>query len=237
MSNAYLQLPLDESSKELVTINTHKGLFRYNRLPFGVSSAPAIFQQTIESLLKGLKGISVYLDDILVTGSTHEEHLCNLDAVLNRLNSAGLKLNKSKCSFMLDKIEYLGHIIDAKGLHPTQEKVKAIREAPHPRNISELRSFLGMITYYRKFLPNLSTQLKPLYSLLCKKATWVWGNKQEEAFQLAKEALLTNSLLVHYDSLKPLVLACDASAYGLGAVLSHIMPDGEERPIACLTYS
>lgn len=147
MSNAYLQLSLDQPSKNLVAINTHKGLFVYNRLPFGVSSAPAVFQRCMETLLRGLKGVCVYLDDILVTGSLIDEHLANLRAVLGKLETAGLRLNRSKCSFMKPRVEYLGHVIDAEGLHPTGDKVQAIREAPTPRNISELRSGLTRTDY------------------------------------------------------------------------------------------
>lgn len=232
LSNAYLQIELEEESKKFVTINTPKGLFQYNRLPFGISSAPAIFQRCMETLLQGCKGISVYLDDILISGATEEEHLQNLDKVLAILGAAGIKLNRDKCAFLLPKIEYLGHVIDEQGLHPTEEKVKAIKEAPRPKNISELRAFLGIINYYGKFLPNLSTQLAPLHELLQKKAKWSWKEKQDNAFQAAKEALQANSLLVHYDSTKPLVLACDASPQGLGAVLSHITSDGTDRPVA-----
>ena len=100
LSQAYLQLPLEEESKEYVTVNTHKGLFRYNRLPFGVSSAPAIFQRTIETLMHGLKGVATYLDDILITGATTEEHLYNLNLVLERLAAANLRVNREKCFFL-----------------------------------------------------------------------------------------------------------------------------------------
>ena len=126
MSNAYLQLPVDESFKEYLVINTHKGLFQYNRLPFGISSAPAIFQCCMDSLLQGIPRVSVYLDDILITGSTMDEHLQNLEAVLGRLHDAGLHLNQDKCTFMQPKIEYLGHVIDEQGRHPTEEKIQAI---------------------------------------------------------------------------------------------------------------
>ena len=232
MSQAYLQLPLDDESKELVTVNTHKGLFQYNRLPFGIASAPAIFQRCMDSLLQGIEGVSVYIDDILITGSSIEEHLQNLDKVLERLESAGLKLNRSKCFFLRSRIEYLGHVIDEEGLHPTEEKVQAIREAPRPKNVAELRSFLGIINYYSRFMPNLSSTLAPLYRLLHKDAKFSWKREQDEAFRAAKQALQNDSLLIHYDSTKPLVVACDASQYGLGAVLSHTLEDGTERPIA-----
>ena len=156
-----------EKSKEYVTINTHKGLYRYNRLPF---AAPGIFQRCMENLLRDIKGVAVYLDDILVTGATTEEHLRNLAAVLARLQAAGLRLNKSKWFFLRYRIVYLGHAI---GLHPTEDKVKAIKEVPKCRNITELRSFLGIINYYHKFLPDLSGRLQPLYKLLRKKSRWV----------------------------------------------------------------
>ena len=147
---------MEEGSREYLTINTHKGLFQYNRLPFGVASAPAIFQRAMETLLRGLKGVSIYLDDILIAGPNLTEHIENLQQVLQCLSEAGLRLNKEKCSFLLPQIVYLGHIIDAQGLHPTQEKVRAIKNSPKPKNVTELRSFLGMLTYCRKFLPTLS---------------------------------------------------------------------------------
>ena len=112
MSQAYLQVPLDDNSRELVTINTHKGLFQYTRLPFGVSAAPAVFQRCMKNLFQGCKGVSVYLDDLLVTGSTVKEYLENLDKVLGILATAGLTLNQTKCKFLLPSVEYLGHVID-----------------------------------------------------------------------------------------------------------------------------
>ena len=172
MSQAYLQVQLDEHSRELVAINTHKDLFQYTRLPFGVSAAPAIFQRCMENLLQGCQGVSVYLDDILVTGSIVEDHLTNLDKVLSTMTKAGLTLNQTKCKFLLPSVEYLGHVIYQHGVHHSQEMVKAIKEAPEPHNISELRSFLGIINYYARFLPNLSTKLTPLYNLLQKEFKW-----------------------------------------------------------------
>ena len=181
LANAYQQIPLNDLSKKIVTINTHKGLFQYNRLPFGVSAAPSIFQRTIETLLQGLSGVCLYLDDILITGKTKQEHLDNLSAVLQRLAAAGMKLRPEKCSFILPEVEYLGHKISEKGLQPTTQKVRAIVEAPRPTNVSQLKSFLGMLNYYGKFLPNLSTHLAPLYTLLQKQSPWSWGSQQDDA--------------------------------------------------------
>ena len=235
LAHAYLQLPLDEEAQQLCTINTHKGLFRYHRLPFGVSSAPAIFQRCMDSLMQGLKNVFVYIDDILVAGSSVEEHLETLQKVMERLTAANLRLKKSKCFFLQHSIEYLGHIISEKGIQPTEEKVRAIKEMPSPRNVGELRSFLGILNYYGKFLPNLSARLAPLYKLLHKNVRWSWEEPQEMAFQEAKKALQADSLLVHYDPSRPLILACDASQYGIGAVLSHEMEGGTERPIAYIS--
>ena len=231
LSKAYQQLVLAESSRELTTINTHKGLYRYTRLPFGISSAPAIFQRTMDSLLQGLNHVVVYLDDIVVTGSSDEEHIHNLGEVLSRLSNAGIHLKREKCSFFADQVEYLGHLIDKEGLHPTDAKVEAVQKAPAPSNVSELKSFLGLLNYYSKFLPNLSSVLSPLYSLLQADKIWTWGHEEEESFTAAKALLSSSKLLVHYDPNKPLMLSCDASSYGVGAVLSHQMQDGSEKPI------
>jgi len=231
MSQAYQQLELDDQSKEVVTINTHKGLFTYNRLPFGVSSAPGIFQRIIESVLPGIPHVLIYLDDILVTGRSSEEHLKSLEEVLSHLKQAGLHLKRSKCVFMSPAVEYLGYAIDKNGLHPSECKIRAVKEAPPPSNITELKAYLGLLTYYGKFLPNLATTLAPLYSLLKKDAKWSWSSQQIEAFQRSKELLTSETLLVHYDPTKELVLCFDASQYGLGAVLSQVY-DKLEKPVA-----
>ena len=181
LAHAYQQIPLDEASKKYTTINTTKGLYQFTRLPFGISSAPAIFQRIMESILGGVPGTAIYLDDVVVTGKTEEGHLTNLEEVLNRLERAGLRLNRSKSAFMLPCVEYLGHRISAEGIQPTQEKVRAVIEAPTPTNVSQLRSFLGAINYYSKFLPNLSSALVPLYKLLQKAVKWVWGVRPEKS--------------------------------------------------------
>ena len=233
LAHAYQQVPLEETARKYVTINTQKGLFQYTRFPFGVSSAPAIFQRIMENLLQGIPQVCVHLDDILATGKSTEEYLKNLEEVLSRLRNAGMQLKKSKCAFLLPQVEYLGHQISEKGLQSTTQKLRAIVEAPAPYNVSQLKSFLGMINYYSKFLPNLA----PLYSLLQKKTIWSWGKAQQQTFEKAKQQLVSAQVLGHYDSTKDLLLACDASPYGVGAVLSHRMEDGSERPIAFASRS
>ena len=229
--HAYQQLPLTEDSKKYVVINTSKGLFRYTRLPFGISSAPAIFQREMEHLFQGIPGVVVYIDDILVTGKDGASHLKSLEEVLKRLLEAGLRVKKGKCLFLVSSVEFLGHKIDSAGLHPLSDKLEAIEAAPTPSTVTELKAYLGLLTYYCKFLSNLSTRLAPLYQLLKKDVVWEWTPARDKAFNESKRLLSSESLLVHFDSTVPLTLACDASAYGIGAVLAHRFSDGSERPI------
>ena len=237
LSQAYQQLPLDESSKQYVVINTQKGLFRYTRLPFGVSSAPGIFQRVIDSLIQDIPGVVAYLDDILITGPSDEAHLASLKEVLLRLEKAGLRAKKEKCEFMVPSVTYLGHKIGTEGIHPLPDKIEAIEGAPRPTNVSELKAYLGILTYYGKFFPNMSTVLAPLYRLLQKESKWQWNSEQENAFKASKELLTSSQLLVHFNLQLKVILACDASAYGVGAVLAHQMPDGSEKPVAYASQS
>ena len=232
LTHAYQQMKLTDDSRSYVTINTHRGLFRYTRLPFGVASAPSIFQKVMDTVLQGLPNTICYLDDILVSGATKEEHLHNLEMVLQRLEQYNIRAKKAKCAFMCDAVEYLGHRIDADGLHTLSSKVKAIQDAPHPQNVQELRSLLGLLHYYGKFLPNLATLLHPLNALLKTGSKWLWSAACSDAFKAARKLLVTAPVLAHYNPSLPIRLAADASAYGIGAVISHVFEDGSERPVA-----
>ena len=160
LSQAYLQLPVDEDSKGLLVINTPKGLFRYNRLPYGVSVAPAIFQSVMDRVLQGLL-VACYLDDILIAAPTEQEHNLILEKVMNRLQESGIHLRAEKCEIAKEKVEYLGHMIDANGIHPLEDKVRAIHEAPIPQDITQLRAFVGLLNYYGKFIPQVATPCGP----------------------------------------------------------------------------
>ena len=131
--------------------------------------------------------VVAYLDDILVAGKTEQEHLTNLAQVLEHLDSAGMKLKKEKCAFCLPQVEYLGHMISAEGLCPAASKVKAIKEAPKPSSLSKLKSFLGLVNYYAKFLPDSATILAPLYKLLRNSEPWRWDKEQQVAFEKSKK--------------------------------------------------
>ena len=231
LSEAYLQLELKENSKSFMVINTHLGLFKYNRLCFGINTAPTIFQKTMDTILQGLPGVICYLDDVLVTGKTKSEHLANLKSVLERFSKFGIKLRLKKCKFMENSVEYLGHVIDEQGLHVSQRKIDAVRNMPAPTNVSELRALLGLINYYAKFLPNLSHFCRPFYNLLQKDHKFEWSEECKRNFDEIKATLSNAPVLCHYDQNLELGLACDASSVGIGAVLFHIFPDGTEKPI------
>ena len=232
LSDAYFQIELDEESKKLTVINTHNGLYSYNRLPFGIASAPAIFQRYLEQITSGLSGCANFLDDIIVTGKTTEEHLQTLERLFERLEQNGLKCNKSKCAFFQSEVEYLGHIISEHGLRPSNSGIDAIKQLPRPKDLQQLQSFLGKINYYNKFIPNFSQLSAPLNMLRKKDVPFIWSTAQEQVFMKLKAAIIDATKLVHFNQDLPIILATDASSYGIGAVLSHRYPDGSEKPIA-----
>ena len=213
------------------------GLFRPTRLAYGVHSATGIFQRQMEKKFKGIPSVVIRIDDILVTGINDTEHLKNLRRVLEILKNSGLRLKLSKCEFFKDEVIYLGHRISKEGVSPVEEKVQAVRDAPTPRNVSELKSFLGLFNFYHRYVSNAAEILEPLHYLLRKNIKWTWGETQQNAFVKIKESLCSSRILVHYDPTKDLILACDASPYGLGVVLSHRMEDGSERPISYASRS
>ncbi|XP_037564659.1 uncharacterized protein K02A2.6-like [Dermacentor silvarum] len=232
LRDAYQQLVLQDASRKYVTISTTLGLFQYTRLPFGVASAPAIFQRGMDNLFRGMRHVAVYLDDILVTGTDDGDHLQNLHNVLARLHDACLKLKLAKCVFLAPSVEYLGHVISQAGLSPAPRKVDAVLQTPKPHNKKELQSYLGLINFYRSFLPKMSAHLQPLHLLLRDGQQWTWKKEQEVAFQRSKELITKAPVLVHFDPDKPVVLTVDASPYGVGAVLAHRDNDGQERPVS-----
>ena len=232
LRQAYNQLEMSEDSKSYLTINTHKGLYSYNRLVFGIAASPSIWQRTMDQILKDIPNTSCILDDIIITGKSDEEHLKTLETVLQRLQDYNLRVNRDKCSFFQEEITYCGHKINANGLHKTQDKIEAVINAPVPENVTQLRAFLGLVNYYSHFLPNMASVLHPLYQLLKKDRKYTWTAAAQNAFDTVKEMITSDTVLTHYNPELPIKLACDSSAYGLGAVISHVMENGEERPIA-----
>lgn len=231
LAEAYQQLLLDEDSQQLVVISTHVGLFKYKRLPYGVSTGPGSFQRILTSLLLGMPGVVVYIDDVIITAAGTAEHINKLREVLKRLNDAGLRLKFEKCRFLQDEVTYLGYRIDKNGIHPIKRKIESVSDAPKPENVSQLRSFLGSVNYYSRFIPNMATKLRPLYNCLEKKGGFNWLAECDKAFLEKKNELMSDKFLIHFDPKKEIILTCDASPHGVSAVLSHRLQNQYDCPI------
>jgi hypothetical protein len=231
LADAYLQLELDDNAKKLCVINTPFGLFRYNRMCFGIASSPAQFQRCMDTMIADLPGVAAYLDDLIVTGSSETEHWANLEKLLARLQEYGLRIRREKCEFFKTSVEYLGHTIDKDGKRPSHSAIAAIEQLPRPQNIQQLQAFLGKVNYYGRFIENLATKAAPLYQFLHKDATFNWSKECDDAFLSLRNIIIHATQLTHYDDSKPLILATDASSYGLGATILQV-EDGVEKPIA-----
>ncbi|GFX57887.1 retrovirus-related Pol polyprotein from transposon 412 [Trichonephila clavipes] len=219
-------------SQKLMTINTHKGLYICKRLMYGLNGAPAIWQRYVDGLFQGMDGVKVFRDDARITGSDEISHFTALEEFFKKCREHGLKLNLNKSKFFQNEINFLGHRIDSKGLHKTDEKISAVVNAPVPRNVHEVKSFLGLVNFYGKFCENLATIANPLNNLTKKNVRFLRSKDCQVAFEQIKKEICSPKILVHYDPSLPLTLASDASPVGIGCVLSHVYPDGSERPIA-----
>lgn len=231
LSQAYNQFELDEFSKMLCAWSTHKGVFKMNRMPFGIKPASSIFQREIEKLLQGIPGVVNFIDDILITGKNYNEHLANLSQVLERLENSGLRLEKSKCEFFLQEVSYLGFRINKNGLSKTTERVEAILKAPKPNDVSQVRSFIGLVNYYGKFIDSYTEIMLPFYELLKADSKFDWDDRCEKSFEILKRKIAEEVTLAHFNPKIPIILTCDASQKGIGAILSHRFQNGEERPV------
>ena len=231
--SGYWQVPLTEDAKEKSAFVTRNGLWRWKVLPFGLTSAPATFQRLMEKVLHGLhwKTLLLYLDDIIVIAPDFPTHVARLGEVFQRLRKAGLKLKPSKCELFRQEVRYLGHIVSAHGVSTDPEKVKAVREWPVPETVKEVQSFLGMAGYYRQYMPDFSTIAKQLSHLSNKDVAWHWGPECQEAFEEIKRRLTQAPILGYPDPRLTYILDTDASATGVGAVLSQVQ-EGKERVIS-----
>ena len=221
LSNGYHQLELDPGSRYITTFSTHVGLRRYKRLIFGLSSSAEIFQNTLQNALSGLKGVKNISDDIIVFGKTQEEHDRNLEATFARLKEKNLTLNRQKCEFNKDKLVFYGYIFGKDGISADPAKVTAIKNAPSPTNVTELRSFLGMTNYVSRFIPRYSTITAPLRKLTKAGVEWEWTKSQQDAFETLKQDLTSDLVMAYFDPQKESSLMVDASPVGLAAILSQ----------------
>lgn len=237
LHKAYLHMQVDDDGAAMQAISTHKGSYKVKRLMFGVKVAPNVWQRFMDDILRDLEGVSCFFDDIQIQGKTYTELLLRMRVVFERLRKHGLHLNKTKCQFLLHSITYLGHVIDQSGIKPIRSKVEAILETRAPQNVTELRTFLGLINFYQKFLPNLASTLRPLNDLLKKDTKFVWSKQCQQTFDKLKQEIVSARTLMPYNPELPLILATDASPCGLGAVISNVLPNGDERPIAFASRS
>ena len=227
LTAGYHQFELEESCRYITTFSTHLGLRRYKRLMFGVNAASEIIQAAVAEILSGLSGVKNMSDDIIVYGNTTEDHNANLNAVLERLESHGVKLNQDKCQFACQEVKFYGHIFSKKGLSPDPKKVEALVNAEPPKNAKEVKSLLGLATYISRFIPDYSTITTPLRKLTHKDEKWKWEKEEADAFQKLKEAMANTKTMPYFDPRIQTELIVDASPSGLGAMLCQ-----NNQPIA-----
>lgn len=234
LKSGYWQVEIDELSKEKTAFSVGKGLWQFRVMPFGLCNAPATFQRLMEAVLSELplQTALVYIDDILVHAKDFEQEVTNLEVVFQRLRDANLKLNPKKCVLFAQEVNFLGHIVGRSGIAPDPDKVKSIQEWPTPTGTKDVRCFVGLCSYYRRFILNFADIAKPLHRLTEKDAQFNWSQECEDAFQKLKNALQSGPILSYPDPDKPYILDTDASKTGLGAVLSQVREDGREHVIA-----
>ena len=233
----YHQIPLAAESRPITTFVTHRGLFRFKRLPFGVNSASEVFQHAIQNALRGLPGTRNIADDIIVWGSSQQEHDERLSALFHRLHEKGLTVNADKCLFGQSSLWFYGYTLTSNGLQADKKKVEAIKHTSIPKDVSQLRSFLGLANYCSRFIPDFSTITSPLRHLTQKGVKWSWTAAQQTAFDNVKAAISHDCIMAYYDPAKTTRLTVDASPYGLGAILSNIDQDGAVRNVAYASRS
>eukprot|EP00731_Ephydatia_muelleri_P013230 Em0007g540a len=236
-NSGFWQIKLSESSSPLTTFITPFGRFCFQRLPFGITSAPEIFQKRMSEILLGLDGVVCMMDDVLIFGPNQEIHDMRLKAVLQRVKSAGVTLNRDKCVFSQSSVKFLGQIVDAQGVRPDPNKVTAIRGMAAPMNTTELRRYLGMINQLSKFTPNIAELTKPLRELLSKKNEWTWNEIHQKAFSKLKDEVSTQPVLALYSPKLDTIVSADASSYGIGAVLLQRQLDGSVKPVSYASRS
>ena len=233
-ASGYWQIPVRAEDVRKTAFVTKDGLFEFTRMPFGLVNAPATFQRTMDLLLSGLtwKMCMVYIDDVLVFSRTFDEHLQHLETVFERLSSAGFCIKLSKCHFGKRQVAYLGHVISDKGVKPDPDKIKAAEQFPIPQNLTGVRSFLGLMNYYHRFIPQFAITAEPLYRLGKKGVVFNFNADCIKAFNTLKQKLIESPILRYPDFKRPFILHCDASDNGIGAVLSQEDGDGNEYAVA-----
>lgn len=234
--SGYFQIGVKEDHREKTCFVSPDGLYEFNVMPFGLTNAPRTFQNMINKIFSGLlfKEILVYLDDVLIFSKTFEEHIHSLRNVFARLRKYGLTLKPSKCRYAKTEITVLGHTVNSYGITPDDTKIEAISNFPVPNTVKKVQSFVGMCSFFRKYIENFARIAKPLYEITKPSASFTWGIDQQEAFETLKNKLLSAPVLRHFDPELETELRIDASREGLGAVLLQNFK-GETHPIAYIS--
>ena len=238
LAAGYWQVQVHPDSCEKTAFITHQGLYEFSVMPFGLKNAPAVFQRLMQRVLMGLnpdKGpsfVSVYLDDVIVFSETLEDHLEHLRKVMKRFVKAGLKLKPSKCHFVCERVEYLGHIITPQRTKPNSDRVAAVQGYPVPASVKKVKKFIGLVSYYRKFIKGFAKIAEPLHLLTRKDVTFEWSSSCQDAFDTLKRALIEAPVLAYPNFSRNFRLETDACVKGLGAVLAQMQKDGQAHPVA-----
>ena len=221
--SGYWQVEMDPADKQKTAFVCQEGLFQFNLMPFGLTNAPSTFERLMEIVLAGLQYniCLVFLDDIIVYGSSFEEEISRLKQVFTRLIQAGLKLKPKKCVLFQKKVAYLGHIVSDAGVSPDPSKVEAIEKWPTPSTLTEVRSFLGLAAYYRRFVKDFATIASPLHKLTEKGRQFLWSDDCQTSFEGLQKCLITAPILAYPKTEEAFILDTDASNFGIGAVLSQ----------------
>ena len=229
----YHQVEMAEDDKEKTAFTFGRGLWQFRVMSFGLCNAPATFERLMERVLEGLQweAALVYLDDVIVFGRTFGQELERLEEVFRRFRAANLKLSPKKCHLFQREVSFLGHVVGQDGVRADPEKVAAVRDWPVPTSVKEMRSFLGFCTYYRRFVQDFASIAAPLHQLTKKGEQFRWNAEHQAAFNQLKEALVDAPVLQYPDPSRPYILDCDASAEGIGAVLSQVR-DSQEHVVA-----
>ena len=236
LRHGFHQVELHADSRDITTFVTHDGLFRYKRLSFGVNAAPEKYQHIISQVIVDIEGVVNIADDLIIHGKTVAEHDQSLHKLLARLEEKNLTLNGEKCTFGMGKVVFMGILLSKHGIGPTEEKVRAVKEATRPSSVSEVRSFLGLVGFSSRFIPDFATKAEPLRVLCRKDEKFLLGKAQEEAFNTLKEDMAGASMLAYFDRRAPTEVIADASPVGLGAVLVQKV-DGERRAVCYASRS
>lgn len=234
MASGFWQIPMEKKSKEMTAFRTEDGLWHFNVMPFGLTNAPASFQRMVNALLSGLSSLDVqaFIDDICIATNTWEEHLETLDKLFKIIIKAKLKLKGNKCLFGAQKTIFLGHEISRDGIKQDHKKLAGILKMPAPTDKTRVKQFLGMSSYYRKFVPNFAQLSEPLTRLTRKDVTWKWTDEEQSAFEHIKESLAKDATLAHFNHRDPIMLKTDASRQGIAGILLQKQQD-DWRIVTC----